>query len=189
MRKETTLSAERCWHSGFRGRLLTSLAVLVAWTMFPCQIHAATVYWDRCSAFCCDDVPMYGDFEPAHRPNVCILSVLVIGSNNGIPSVEWHSILVFTAEYDLENEVVTYSGGVNGSAKFGETVRLHYSTLMVEDGKTPAVGYADFRYEDDPTFDVLIDSSYVSIGPIPEPSGGVLLALGIGIVLLRRHRK
>ncbi len=65
-------------------RLLVCLVVLVVWSMFPCQICAATVYWDRCSAFCCDDVPMHGDFEPAHRPNVCILSVLVTGSNGGL---------------------------------------------------------------------------------------------------------
>ena len=189
MRKETILSAERRSHSGLRGRILVCLAVLSAWYMLPCQIRAATVYWDRCSVFCCDDVPIHGDYEPVHRPNECILSVLVTDSNNGMPSVEWLSILAFTAEYDLESDIVTYSGGVNGCAKFGETVRLHYSTLMAEDGKTPVAGYADFRYEDDPAFDVFVASSYVSIGLIPEPVGGVLLAMGIGIVLLRRHQK
>ena len=174
-------------------RVFVGLMVFAMGILSSLQIRAATVYWDLCSVFCCDDVPIYGDFEPYHRPNECILSVLVIESGQRIPSIEWHSILTFSAEYDLANEIVTYSGGVNGCARFGETIRLYYSTLMSEDGTTPVVGYADFRYEDEPTFDILVDSSYVSIGqdaslPIPEPTCGTLLILGISVMSLRRGR-
>ena len=44
--------------SGRKIRVFVGLIVFAMGILSPLQIRAATVYWDLCSVFCCDDVPM-----------------------------------------------------------------------------------------------------------------------------------
>ena len=167
--------------------------------LLSCQAKAATVYWGFCSITFDDGWTEYGEHgvivhEP-YRPTGGILDVLDYDNpvyEYGVPLTRWVPILEFAVDYDLEKGIVTYSGGLSGSAKFGETVRLYYSVLLLDDGSTPAVGYVDFRYEDEPTREIYLESSYVSFGdnaalPTPEPSCAIMVTLGVAFLLLRRR--
>ena len=167
--------------------------------LLPNPVKAATVYWGFCSVMFDGGWKEYDEhgvieYNP-YRPIGGVLDVLDYDNPDyhyGVPNSRWVSIVRFSVDYDLEQGIVMYSGGLSGSAKFGETVRLYYSVLLLEDGSTPAVGFVDFLYEDEPIRDIRMVSSYVSIGadaalPIPEPCSGGMMMLGFAFFPLRRR--